>query len=69
MDVIVTGPRSVDFDGKNWLPGETIPDMDDREAKRLIGKGVVQPAAGLEAATEADKDPGTGSGKKGAKGK
>ncbi|WP_319521662.1 HeH/LEM domain-containing protein [uncultured Desulfosarcina sp.] len=46
MDVIVKGRRSIDFKDKSYLQGQTIRDMPEKEALRLIGKGHVEPAAG-----------------------
>ncbi|BBO73460.1 hypothetical protein DSCW_08770 [Desulfosarcina widdelii] len=44
MDVIVKGKRSIDFKGKSYLQGQTIRNMPEKEALRLIGKGHVERA-------------------------
>lgn len=45
MDVIVNGKRCIDYGGKMYGPGQTIPGMKDKEAERLIGKGHAVAAA------------------------
>lgn len=55
MNVTVNPGFRVDLPKKSFYPGEVIPDLDDKEAKRLIDAGIVQ--AGGEAAS------GTTSGK------
>lgn len=39
MDVIVIGNRCVIYEDKFYFPGNTIDDMDDKEAIRLIDGG------------------------------
>lgn len=40
MKVIVLEGRSIDFNGRLYLPGESL-DLPEKEAKRLIGKTAV----------------------------
>lgn len=45
MDVIVTGRRCIIYNKETFFSGQTIDDMDDREAVRLLQKGHVRKAA------------------------
>lgn len=64
MDLIVKYPHSVDYEGKRYVPGESLPeDMPKKEADRLLKKGRVQvpgPAqssdSGAEAQNKADAE-------------
>ncbi|BBO80174.1 hypothetical protein DSCO28_07400 [Desulfosarcina ovata subsp. sediminis] len=54
MDVIVTGKRCIDYNGRIFLPSDRIEEMEDKEALRLIEKGHVKPVetdAGVIAVT------------------
>ena len=39
MDVIVTGNRCVIYEDEFYFPGDTIDDMDDKEALRILEGG------------------------------
>jgi hypothetical protein len=60
-------PRSVEWEGKTYLPGETIPDLSSKEAKRLEDLGLIEaPEKGKKGPGKGDedKDPdGKGPGK------
>ena len=35
-------PRSVEWEGETYLPGETIPDLSSKEAERLYRLGLIE---------------------------
>jgi hypothetical protein len=49
----VNGPGAVEWKGKLYEPGETIPGLPEEEAERLFGKGKVRPASDDKADEEA----------------
>lgn len=58
-----TPPRSVEWEGETYLPGETIPDLSAKEAERLYRLGLIEsPQKEKPGKGGSDKDPSGGKG-------